>query len=156
MAVVDVLNKKGEKVSELTLNDGVFGVEPSSGVLHQVVANLVGNAVEALGATGNICVRTRASMTGALIVVSDDGPGIPADVRRQIFDPFFTTKPKGNGLGLAICAQLVSDLGGGIRVESVPGQGATFAVELPGPGDGAPENPVPGSAAVPAVNSAGR
>jgi hypothetical protein len=65
--------------------------------------------------------------------VGDTGPGIPVEVQGRIFDPFFTTKPpgQGTGLGLSLSIGIVHDHDGTMRVESVPGEGATFVIELP-------------------------
>jgi signal transduction histidine kinase/FixJ family two-component response regulator/putative methionine-R-sulfoxide reductase with GAF domain len=67
------------------------------------------------------------------VVVWDNGPGIPEDIRMQIFSPFFTTKPvgEGTGLGLHICREVVENVGGTIEVESVPGHHTSFIVRLP-------------------------
>jgi signal transduction histidine kinase len=76
-----------------------------------------------------------ASVTGRVveISVSDNGPGIDAELVDQIFEPFVTTKEpgKGTGLGLAVCARLVETMGGNVRARSAPGEGATFYVVLP-------------------------
>jgi two-component system NtrC family sensor kinase len=61
----------------------------------------------------------------------DSGPGISPEHLERLFEPFFTTKPHGLGLGLAICYEIVQQHGGQITVDSQPGQGATFTVELP-------------------------
>jgi len=98
----------------------------------------VDNAVEALGEKGRVRVETRAHEGGAALTVSDDGPGIPPEVQARLFEPFFTTKKKGNGLGLAICRQIVVSHGGEISFESEPGRGASFTVKLPGAGDPRP------------------
>jgi signal transduction histidine kinase len=68
-----------------------------------------------------------------VITVADNGPGLPESREDNVFDPFFTTKEpgKGTGLGLFICARLVSGMGGRIEVENRPGQGARFVVRLP-------------------------
>ena len=66
-------------------------------------------------------------------MVADTGPGIPAELQARIFEPFFTTKPpgQGTGLGLSLCQGIIASHGGTMRVESQPGRGAAFIVELP-------------------------
>jgi len=77
--------------------------------LNQVWTNLLDNAIGALGDTGTITIRTRSEDSCAIVEFTDDGPGIPDDVRERIFDPFFTTKDVGlgTGLGLATAAARV-------------------------------------------------
>jgi CheY-like chemotaxis protein len=67
----------------------------------------------------------------AVLVITDDGPGIDAHIRQRIFDPFFSTKFAGRGLGLAAVQGMVHSHGGMLSVESIPGHGATFTVRLP-------------------------
>jgi two-component system NtrC family sensor kinase len=106
--------------------------------LQQVAVNLLTNAHHALRqarAPRRLTLTTRWD-DGAgrvRIAIADTGPGIPADVQTRIFEPFFTTKPEGEGtgLGLPLCRGVVENHGGAIRVESVPGEGATFVIELP-------------------------
>jgi PAS domain S-box-containing protein len=101
--------------------------------INQVVLNLLANAIDACPEHGKVTVRTRATPGWVEVAVTDTGCGIPPEVRDRIFDPFFTTKPQGQGtgLGLSISHGIVSDHGGRISVESVPGQGSTFAIHLP-------------------------
>jgi signal transduction histidine kinase len=77
-----------------------------------------------------ICLQ-RADPARVRIQVADTGPGIPADVVSKIFDPFVTTKTEGTGLGLSISYGIVREHGGTLTVESPPGQGAVFTIELP-------------------------
>ena len=104
--------------------------------LQQVLLNLIGNAEQALNewpGTRRIEIRTQRAGERLVIAVSDSGPGVAEEQRDRIFNPFFTTKPvgQGTGLGLSISDGIVREHGGRIRVESQPGQGATFIVELP-------------------------
>ena len=101
--------------------------------LNQVWTNLLDNAIDALGESGTITVRTRREAECAVIEISDDGPGIPEDMRARIFEPFFTTKPvgRGTGLGLDTVRKIVEERHRGtIEVESRPGE-TTFRVWLP-------------------------
>ncbi len=101
-----------------------------------VLLNLLANAQQALaespGARHHVKVTSAHSEAdGVVITVSDDGPGIPEEVRAHIFDPFFTTKRDGTGIGLAVSGELVRKMGGRIEVESEVGKGATFRVHIP-------------------------
>jgi signal transduction histidine kinase len=101
--------------------------------VHQVLLNLILNAIHAAGRGGHVLVRVLPSELGVAIEVEDDGPGIDAEDLERIFDPFYTTKDpdRGTGLGLTICQQLVANHDGSIEVRSHPDQGATFRVLLP-------------------------
>jgi Signal transduction histidine kinase regulating C4-dicarboxylate transport system len=107
------------------------------GQIDQVLMNLLTNAAQAMGDRGGtIRVSTQSRDGRVLLMVSDDGPGIPADVMPRIFDPFFTTKDvgEGSGLGLSIVHGIIERHGGHIDVDSKPGQGTTFTVSFPRPG----------------------
>ncbi len=67
----------------------------------------------------------------ALITLTDNGPGVPDDLRDRVFDPYFTTKGSGTGLGLAIVKKIVLEHGGSIDVESVPEGGSRFTIRVP-------------------------
>jgi signal transduction histidine kinase len=101
--------------------------------LRQVFVNLLLNASQAVAPGGHIWVATGVEGSRAVVMIEDDGPGIPPEIIDRIFDPFFTTKPvgEGTGLGLGIAYQIVRSHGGAIRVDSAPGRGARFTVELP-------------------------
>lgn len=105
-------------------------------VLRRVLENLIDNAVDALeGRSGTVTVRTEGSGQGpearVRVVVRDTGKGMTAEEKAHAFDDFYTTKSEGTGLGLSIVRRLVMDLSGTLRVESRPGAGSAFTVELP-------------------------
>jgi PAS domain S-box-containing protein len=114
----------------------------SPGGLGQVLLNLMDNAMDAMNGAGTI--RLQASSIGKKmrLCVSDDGPGIPKEIRERIFEPFFTTKEvgKGTGLGLYICWEAVKQMGGEISFETSP-QGTTFTIDLPGSEETLPSMP---------------
>jgi len=106
----------------------VYGAE-----LNQVWTNLIDNAADAMKGEGTLTLRTRRDGEWAVVEVSDNGPGIPADVRDRIFDPFFTTKPPGEGSGLGLDSArriVVKRHHGRMEVESSDA-GTTFSVYLP-------------------------
>lgn len=98
--------------------------------VHQMVLALVRNACEAVSSGGRVTASVQLDDTRCRIRVSDDGPGIPADVRARIYEPFFSTKEGGTGLGMSIVHSLVSLHGGTIELQTGPG-GSTFEIALP-------------------------
>lgn len=107
--------------------------------LRGVLMNLCLNAVQAMGSGGHLRVTTsRIGDDRVGLTVEDDGPGITPEHLHRIWDPFFTTKPvgQGTGLGLSITQRIVARHGGAVRVESTPGAGARFLIELPLQGSG--------------------
>jgi PAS domain S-box-containing protein len=109
--------------------------------LHQVLLNLLVNASQAVPDGGRIAVTAWSlEVEGERMLafeVQDDGPGVAPELQERIFDPFFTTRAEGTGLGLAVCARIVADHGGDLRVGKSPLGGAAFAVQLPAAGGGA-------------------
>ena len=101
------------------------------GKLRQVFQNLILNAMAALNQGGKIRLITKATEDGIMVIVNDNGPGIPAADHEKIFEPLFTTKPQGTGLGLPICRTILDQIGGTITLDTRPGQGASFTVKLP-------------------------
>src|SRR5919197_2435187 len=103
--------------------------------LEQVFINLLTNARDALeeAKRKEIHISCSAREDAVVIVFRDSGPGIPTGLEKRIFDPFFTTKEvgSGTGLGLSITYGIVQEHGGTISVESRPGVGASFTIELP-------------------------
>lgn len=106
------------------------------GVVRQTVYNLVQNAVEASPDGGIVTVRAGLEHDDFLLTVTDQGPGVPPELRERIFEPFFSTKAGlttgGMGLGLALVARSVRAVGGTVDVEEGPdGRGARFVIRLP-------------------------
>jgi hypothetical protein len=106
-------------------------VEHDSDQIHQVLLNLLLNALQAIDANGKITVTVKPLGATAVVEVADNGRGIPADHLPNIFRPFYTTKGDGTGLGLSLARRIVEDHQGRIDVTSAVGQGTTFAVILP-------------------------
>jgi signal transduction histidine kinase len=115
----------------------VAPVLADAGQIHQVVVNLVTNAAQAIGerdGTISISLGTRPGDPGSIrLAVADDGPGMSDAVQARVFEPFFSTKGigAGSGLGLSIVHGIVTGHGGSVAVDSRPGRGARFTVDLP-------------------------
>ena len=94
--------------------------------MRQLLHNLLKNAVEALvdHEAGRVLVRTE-------LRISDNGPGIPHQVRERLFEPYMTTKPRGTGLGLAIVRKIVEEHGGMIDIKEPRSGGVSISVRLP-------------------------
>lgn len=134
---------RGSNVNiNLNIPDDLWLVKADSGQISQVIQNIVLNSRQAIPEEGTVeischncsdcdygsselrekCVR---------ITISDNGPGIPKEILPRIFDPYFTTKDDGSGLGLAISHSIIMKHKGEISVESEPGKGTTFTIQLP-------------------------
>jgi signal transduction histidine kinase len=106
--------------------------------IHQVLLNLLGNAVEAQaenppGALKEVKIELHHDrpQQRAIIIVADNGPGVPEDVLPQLFSKPVSTKQGGHGIGLITVKKFVDDHQGTIRVDSEPGRGARFIITLP-------------------------
>jgi len=115
--------------------------------LREVLVNLIGNAIDASQPKAPVEISTELLGSGsgpatigsvgsvskarARIVITDHGSGMDAKTQGRLFEPFFTTKKRGTGLGLSIARQIIDLHGGSIEVESEPGKGTTFRIELP-------------------------
>ncbi|OAN50751.1 PAS domain-containing sensor histidine kinase [Paramagnetospirillum marisnigri] len=110
-------------------------IRGNAGQLHQVIVNLVENALDAVAGIsgGRISVQGHMDKGEAVLTVEDNGPGIAEDILTKVFDPFFTTKPvgKGTGLGLWISYGIARDHGGSLDADNLPGGGARFTLRLP-------------------------
>lgn len=135
--------------SRVELAEDLDMVRVDTAQIHQVLNNLLINAVQAMPRGGN--VRIAASNThhapGSLshgryvrVTVADDGIGIPSENLGRVFDPYFSTKSRGSGLGLATAFSIVKRHEGEITVESTPGEGTTFHVYLPSAVSSAPRS----------------
>ncbi len=126
------IRKAGIRI-EKRLEAALPEVQGVANKLQQVLLNLLMNARDAMPEGGSLTVETRAENGVASIEVIDTGVGISPDKLGRIFDPFFTTKgPKrGTGLGLAVSYGIVREHGGQLRVDSAPGEGSRFTIELP-------------------------
>jgi len=126
---------------KITLEGGPTSMEGDEDLLHRVVSNLVLNAVQAAGAKASVKVRTGQAAANELpgaagienpvaLRVSDNGPGIPADLQQRLFEPFATGRVGGTGLGLAIVQRAVEAHRGLVLVDTKPG-GTTFTIYFP-------------------------
>jgi two-component system nitrogen regulation sensor histidine kinase NtrY len=111
-------------------------IEADPDQLRRALGNLALNAIDAMKEGGTLRAATSVHNGFARIEVSDTGQGLTEEERARLFTPYYTTKQYGTGLGLAIVQSVVSDHHGRIAVESEPGRGATFVVELPVRQDG--------------------
>lgn len=115
-------------------DDGMPPIPADASGMHQALMNVLTNAVEAVPSKGGaIHVRTAfdPEKHEARIMISDNGPGVPADVREAIFEPFMTTKgQRGTGLGLAVTRNILLQHGGRVELSDTPG-GTTFVLVLP-------------------------
>jgi len=119
-----------------SFEDSVEPVRGDPEKLAQAVVNLINNAADAVSHGGNVVVALRPGHNGSrevgtVLLISDDGPGVPPEDRDRVFKPFFTQKCDGTGLGLAIVHRIVTAHGGTIKLEDADKPGATFEVTLP-------------------------
>jgi signal transduction histidine kinase len=124
----------GERTLDLILPDQPVFVRGDPARINQIIVNLVQNASRFTAPTGRITVRLRRDDGGAILSVSDDGAGVPADLAERIFEMYVQEKPTkdGLGLGLAVVQRLVALHGGSISLESdVEHRGTTFRMRFP-------------------------
>ena len=145
IATAESHSLKGNVQLRVDLPEALRPIQGDPHQLRQIFTNLLTNAFEAMDGAGAIDITAAAvdaddeaasaaeQATGPtiLITISDNGPGIPAEVIDRIFSPFFTTKPQGSGLGLAIVRKIVDAHDGRIDVGGRPGGGTIFRVTLP-------------------------
>jgi two-component system, NtrC family, nitrogen regulation sensor histidine kinase NtrY len=115
---------------ELQLDPHLEPVVADAELLHRAISNLVLNAMDAMPQGGRLTLRSREESGKVVIEVADTGAGLTPEECERIFTPYYTSKEQGTGLGLAIVQSVVSDHGGSVRVQSEPGRGTTFVIEL--------------------------
>ncbi len=131
--------------AKICVSEGTVTIRGDEDLLHRIVVNLVLNAMQASNGEASVEVDVREIDTSELpggvsadmavvLIVSDDGPGIPEFIREKLFDPFVTGREGGSGLGLAIVQRAVEAHGGLVFVDSEAGVGTTFSVFLPSKG----------------------
>lgn len=120
---------------EIDMDEAPLEYVGNEELLFQVWQNIIGNALKFTPEGGHIVIRYRREPAKVLVSVQDDGAGIPAEAQAHIFEKFYQADKshaaRGNGLGLALVKRIVELHGGTVWVDSVPGHGATFTVELP-------------------------
>jgi two-component system nitrogen regulation sensor histidine kinase NtrY len=115
----------------LDLDSRLEPVAADPDLLHRALSNLVLNAMDAMPSGGVLTLRTRDDRAKVVIEVADTGSGLTREEIERIFTPYYTSKQHGTGLGLAIVQSVISDHGGTISVQSEPGHGTNFVIELP-------------------------
>jgi signal transduction histidine kinase len=145
VTMADGKAKRGEIRVDIDVSDGLPKIQGDGHQLTQVFANLLINAYEALNGAGQVALSARLLESGeegallpdglhpvptVIVDVTDDGPGVSAELTDKIFNPFFTTKPQGSGLGLAIVRKIVDAHEGRIDVRGTS-RGTCFRVTLP-------------------------
>ena len=116
---------------ELYLDENLPRPQADPTLLRRALENLILNSLDAMPAGGTLTVRTAQRPGAVRLEVTDTGEGLTPEECARLFTPYYTTKRHGTGLGLAIVQSVVSDHNGRIEVESAPGAGATFRIELP-------------------------
>jgi C4-dicarboxylate-specific signal transduction histidine kinase len=110
-------------------------VQGDPDLLHQVLVNLVLNALQAMEDSEGphrLAIRLEATESAVIIEVEDTGPGLTPDVRERMFQPFYTTKVQGTGLGLVVARNIVEEHAGTLVTEApLDGSGARFRITLP-------------------------
>ncbi len=147
----DTLESKGLKVNIIKELSNVSPIAGSPAELREVFTNIILNAIDAMPKGGHIIFRTYRKNNEVYIEIQDNGEGMTAEVANNIFDPFYTTKgPQSSGLGLSVSYGIISRHRGSISIESSPGEGAQFTIQLPvihkswvAQPDGRPDDDVP-------------
>jgi signal transduction histidine kinase len=127
---LDRLHLAGGIMSFLTSDPDPFVLNADASQLRQVFQNLLANAAQAVGLEGEIRIQAWLEGDEGVISVRDSGPGVAEDHADRIFEPLFSTRPRGTGLGLTICRDIIERHGGTIELGHT-GPGAEFLIRLP-------------------------
>jgi two-component system, NtrC family, nitrogen regulation sensor histidine kinase NtrY len=132
-SVYDLFSEQHDAILEIELPKEPYHIRADKNHLLRVFNNLVINAIQAIPSDRKGKVRIGLNRVGnnALVRISDNGGGIPVEIRDRVFEPNFTTKTTGSGLGLAICKRIIEAHDGTIRFETRDDEGTDFFVELP-------------------------
>jgi signal transduction histidine kinase len=132
-SVYDLFSEQKNVTLELSCPEEHFHIMGDKNHLIRVFNNLIINAIQAIPSDrqGHIKVTLKQQDNLAVVVLSDNGGGIPPEIRDRVFEPNFTTKTSGSGLGLAICKKIIEAHDGDIRFETRDNEGTDFFVELP-------------------------
>lgn len=132
-SVHDLFSEQKQVNLSLTLPDERYHILGDKNHLIRVFNNLVINAIQAIPSDRQGQIKVSLSRVGNLSVIqiSDNGGGIPPEIRDRVFEPNFTTKTSGSGLGLAICKKIIEAHDGDIRFETRDNEGTDFFVEVP-------------------------
>jgi len=133
-AIEEVIKLYGERLKKVKFEkqeQEEYYVNGDRDQLKQVFINLLENALDAVGDTGELKLKIYSGLDKVIVELKDNGPGIKKDDESRVFNAFFTTKIKGTGLGLYICKKIVEEHMGSIDFSSEEGKGTTFFVELP-------------------------
>jgi nitrogen fixation/metabolism regulation signal transduction histidine kinase len=117
--------------TQVVLDSRLREIQADPEQIQRALQNLVLNAMDAMPDGGALRIQTRQYNNTVILEIADTGQGLTKEECDRLFTPYYTTKHHGTGLGLAIVQSVVSDHGGTISVESQPGRGATFRIELP-------------------------
>jgi signal transduction histidine kinase/uncharacterized membrane protein (GlpM family) len=127
---IPISPKKNIEIGNTVTSPIPITVDPEA--IEMVVFNIVNNAAEAIKASGKILISATSTNAGAVLFITDDGPGMTGEfILDGLFTPFKSTKKKGFGIGLYQCKAIVEAHGGSIDVKSAPGAGSTFTIRLP-------------------------
>lgn len=125
------IGEEAEVALDLRLEPDPFLIYADPNQIQRLLGNLVTNAAQAMDYRGSIVVTARRDGQTDMITISDEGPGVPAELRHRVFEPLFTTRAKGTGLGLAICRRIAERHGGTIELVDSGERGTRFELRLP-------------------------